>query len=102
MPLILESSAFAEKFDVEPFGFGHGLAQHPLFSIDRLARLTDTMLARGPADCFMHVDGAGWPSGSFDAAARERSADIVRHLERPGAWIKLTSPQEVDGEYRHF
>ncbi len=98
MSLLLESPDFVHKFDAEPFAFGHRLVGHPLLSIERLAALTEAMLARG-AGGFMHVDGSSWPVGSFDAQSREKSADVAAHLSRPGAWIKLTSPQEVDGAY---
>jgi hypothetical protein len=79
-----------DHFNTASFLFRHDLAEHPLFALPRLARLAQTILEGPNPSLFTHRDGVGSPGSSLNRSAKERVADAVRHVGRPGSWIKLT------------
>jgi cupin-like protein len=95
-----DTKPFRELYNRLPFQFEHGLAGHPLFEIGRLTKLAEAILTRGDPKYFVHFDGAGTAASRLDRAPRERVADAVAHVDRPGSWIKLSRAQDVDPEYR--
>ncbi len=97
-----KSRDFNECFNRSPFLFRHTLGSHPLFSLARLAKAAETMLAGSNPDHFVHRAGDGAPGGGLDRAARERVAEAVAHVDRPGSWIKLTKIQDADPEYKEL
>jgi hypothetical protein len=101
-PWIIDPSCkgFREQLNRSSFQFNHQLAGHPLFKLSRLARLAETKLATGRQDEFIHFDGSGTPKSGLDRAPRERVSDAIEHVDRPGSWIKITSAQDSDPEYR--
>jgi hypothetical protein len=94
---------FRQDFNSASFAFQHSLAAHPLFELQRLARLAEAILERGDPQKFVVLGkpvGAG--SKFSDMAPRERLADTIRGLDRAGSWLKLSHAHDADPEYQHF
>jgi len=100
--LLTDLSSFRENFNCSSFEFSHNLAEHPLFELPRIARLAETILAQGKLENFscFHNDGifAGSKPGAMQP--KERVAEAISHIKESGSWMKLTSVQEVDPEYK--
>lgn len=96
-----ESADFGSGFNRRAHAFRHGLSGHPLFSLPRLADLAKTILRDADPKRFTHVDGSVSAGDQAYRASRERerTAEAVLQVERPGTWIKLTCGHEVDPEY---
>jgi hypothetical protein len=100
-PLITaQPKDFRAHFNARPFAFKHRLGNHPLFELKRLATVADALLAAGKTDHFVHRSGEGTVSSGLDRPFKERVADAVANVERPGSWIKLTQVHEVDAEHK--
>jgi quercetin dioxygenase-like cupin family protein len=87
-----------------PFVLKHNFADHPLFSLDRLAQLATFLRSTGhgasvlhrPAAVVPHTMGAWDNLGDLDAVA-----EVIRGCGRSGAWVALHD-SELDPEYRDF
>ena len=93
---------FRERFNRASFSFAHALHRHPLFTLPRLARLAETMLAAGDKSKFLALGGEGASPGSaFESLPRqERFARTVEELGSSRNWVKLSSADAFDAEYR--
>ena len=95
---------FRGSFNRASFTFGHGLHRQPLFALPRLARLAETMLAAGDQKKFLALGGEAAAAGStFESLPRqERLARTIEELERSRNWVKLSSAESFDPEYREL
>jgi len=95
-----ERKVFREKFDQESFEFGHNLAQHPLFSLDRLIELARVTQAERPVDLFYDAGTEDLNQRWSESRKPEFSAaEAVQRIEQCGAWIVLKRADK-DPEYR--
>jgi hypothetical protein len=96
-----EPSLFTENLNKRPFLFNHGLADHPLFSLSRLAEAAEKMLANGGRDRFVvfNAKAFGAGSGFGEIAAHDQLAQTVRGLADGRTWLKLSSANEADPAY---
>ena len=91
---------FREKFDKESFEFEHNLAQHPLFSLDRLIELARATQTERPGDLFYDAGTENLNQRWSESPKPEFSAaEAVRRIENCGAWIVLKRADK-DPEYR--
>jgi hypothetical protein len=97
-----DPDVFRERFNRSPFAFAHALHRHPLFTLPRLARLAETMLAAGDKSKFLALGGEGAaPGSSFESLPRQaRVARTVEELGSTRNWVKLSSADSFDTEYR--
>lgn len=93
---------FRNYFNSRSFVFEHDLSGHSLFTLPRLARLAQTMLAAGDKSRFLTLGGASASAGShFSSLPREgRCGRAVEELATHRHWIKLSSADQFDPEYR--
>lgn len=92
---------FRSKFNRFAFAFPHGLAGHELFTIPRLARLGETILASPAPGRFSAYDARSAVTGTkFHLMEHgERVADTIRGLDQAGVWMKLSMAHEADPDY---
>jgi hypothetical protein len=95
---------FRAAFNRASFTFSHGLHRQPLFALPRLARLAETMLAAGDQKKFLALGGEAAAAGStFESLPRqERLARTIEELECSRNWVKLSSAESFDREYREL
>ncbi len=98
---IVPSADFASRYNQRPFAFEHQLSGHPLFQLDRLARLGESILSQGNPRNFAHFDGKGVSRSSYlpNRLAREHAGEAISRISEFGSWVKLTAVQEADAEY---
>ncbi len=104
-PLIdADPGMFRAAFNRASFTFSHGLHRQPLFALPRLARLAETMLAAGDQRKFLALGGEAAAAGStFESLPRrERLARTIEELECSRNWVKLSSAESFDPEYREL
>ena len=92
---------FRAGFNQCSFAFHHALAGHPLFTVPRLARLAERILASSAPERFSAFDARAAGAGTkfHRMAHRENVADTVRRLEQAGVWMKLSMVHEADPAY---
>lgn len=100
-PIITRSTneEFRKNFNRNSFTFRHSLAGHPLFELERLARLAETILARGAFRQFTHREAVVDAASTLRESAPQRVARAIMDIDKPGSWMKLTQVQMVDPEY---
>jgi hypothetical protein len=101
-PLLSANPAdFARDFNVKSFMFRHALADHPLFTLPRLATLADRTLEQGDLRKFVALGGKTSSSDAKFATMqpREKLSETIRQLGEAGAWLKITSANAVDPAY---
>ena len=93
---------FREGFNRTSFAFKHLLHRHPLFTLPRLAQLAETMLAAGDTSKFLALGGEGAvPGSAFESLPRQaRLARTVEELGSTRNWVKLSSADGFDAQYR--
>ncbi|MBV8885322.1 MAG: cupin-like domain-containing protein [Chroococcidiopsidaceae cyanobacterium CP_BM_RX_35] len=93
---------FQEKFNHSSFQFSHNLAGHPLFELPRIAELAEKILAQGNLDNFscFYNDGIFARSKLGAMQPKERVAKAILRIQESDSWMKLSSIQEVDSEYK--
>ncbi len=95
-----ERNVFREKFDKESFEFEHHLAQHPLFSLNRLIELARVTQTERPGDLFYDAGTEDLNQRWSESPKPEFSAaEAVQRIENCGAWIVLKRADK-DPEYR--
>jgi hypothetical protein len=99
-----DAGTFRERFNQASFSFGHGLDRHPLFTLPRLAQLAETMLAAGDKSKFLALGGEdAVPGSAFESLPRrERFARTVEDLVSTRNWVKLSSADSFDPQYREL
>jgi len=94
-----EWSAF---LNTQAFTFKHALADHPLFTLERLAQLAELVSRERGEDRVLYGKALTTPhtAAAWDGLARAPSpSDIVRTCAEAGTWVALHDT-EVDSEYR--
>ena len=93
---------FGNFFNRRSFTFAHSLADEPLFALPRLARLADTMLAAGDQRCFLALGGEAATAASplSSLPRRQRLASTIADLAAQRGWVKLSSADRFDPDYR--
>ncbi|HVO58022.1 MAG TPA: cupin-like domain-containing protein [Dongiaceae bacterium] len=95
-----DRTVFRQKFDREAFEFKHNLAQHPLFTLDRLIELARETQQQRPDDLFYDAGTSDLNTRWADAKKPEFSAaEAVQRIENCGAWIVLKRADKQP-EYR--
>jgi len=99
-----DPATFRERFNRSSFSFQHTLHRHPLFTLPRLAQLAETMLRAGDESKFLVLGGEGAAAGSaFETLPRQaRFARTVEELGSSRNWVKLSSADSFDAEYREL
>jgi hypothetical protein len=99
-----DAGTFRERFNRGSFSFRHSLHRHPLFTLPRLAQLAETMLAAGDKSKFLALGGEdAAPGSSFESLPRrERFARTVEDLAGTRNWVKLSSADSFDPQYREL
>src|SRR5262249_12966360 len=91
--LHIDQESFLDHFDRLAFAHRHALADHPLFSLDAVARLAAAL----PVEDVEHNPGA-LPIG-VDARAVPRSnrtvGETLRTIDGGGAWVALKYVEKV-------
>ncbi len=97
-----DAAAFRLAFNRHSFTFAHALAAHPLFALPRLAQLAGTMLAAGDRCKFLALGGESASAAStFGSLPRaQRFASTIEELGTSRSWVKLSSADAFDAEYR--
>ena len=90
---------FREKFNRKHFHFSHRLANHPLFDLERLSTLSETL----PAADIYNADGGSKLDGKF---SREREKkwtprEAIERIEESGSWCVLKRVEQ-DPEYKQL
>ena len=81
---------FRANFDKESFEFQHNLAQHPLFSLDRLIELAQVTQSERPRDLFYDAGTKDLNQRWGDSPKPEFSAaEAVQRIRNCGAWVVL-------------
>jgi hypothetical protein len=96
-----DAAEFKQKFNVDPFMFGHDLAHSPIFSVSRLAKVAERMLEVGnPKNVTTRVGKLSMSEAKFSGMPlKARLAETVRQIAEANVWLKLTSANTVDAEY---
>ena len=81
---------FREKFNRKHFPFSHRLENHPLFDLERLSKLSETL----PADDIYNADGGSRVDGKF---SRERTQkwtprEAIANVQQSGSWCVQYAP----------
>ncbi len=99
-----DPALFRERFNHSSFSFKHALHRHPLFTLPRLAQLAETMLAAGDQSKFLALGGEDATADSaFESLPRQaRFARTVEDLGSSRNWVKLSSADSFDAEYREL
>jgi len=90
---------FREKFNRKHFPFSHRLENHPLFDLERLSKLSDTL----PAADIYNADGGSRVDGKF---SRERTQkwtprEAIANVQQSGSWCVLKRVEQ-DPEYKQL
>lgn len=96
-----EAALFRKAFDQRSFAFRHGLANHPLFTIPRLADTAQAILDKGDGGRFVVFDAKsfGADTGFGTMLARSQLSESVRRLSEGRTWLKISSANEADPNY---
>lgn len=84
-----------KQLDVRPFAFEHSLADHPLLSIERLARLSERAFDRDHYKRYFSQCELKTPRETLRARFRES----IEHIGENGKWVALHYIDEMDAEY---
>ncbi|WP_213955625.1 hypothetical protein [Variovorax sp. dw_954] len=79
----------------QSFAFHHNLASHPLFELDRLGALVETLFDR--TDWMREFSSAERSQGR--TALRDRLRDSVLHIASADEWVVLHFVDQADPEY---
>jgi hypothetical protein len=94
-------SAFQGDFNRVPFSFSHRLGDHPLFDLDRLTRLAQTLMEDKDARNVRWQTSEAAVENGWDVPVRTRHDELteaIANLDRSGSWVLLYSVQR-DPEY---
>jgi cupin superfamily protein len=94
--LEIEESA-AGSFDRKPFYIRHHLAEHPLFALERLLKLSRGL--RGDQAEFYSGDVPVYTSPEETPSTGLSLEETIRRIESCGAWVVLKNVEQ-DPEYR--
>jgi len=96
-----EPAPFREGLGRHGFSFAHTLGNHPLFELERLARLADTMLTGPHPEKFALMDAQHNSMASKFGHMRERPPllETFRRIRAEGLWVRMTSVEEADPDY---
>lgn len=83
------------QIDEQPFAFRHLLADHPLLSIERLARLSERAFDRDHYKRYFNAADLKLPLDTLKAQFR----DNIRQIAENGKWVALHYIDEMDPEY---
>lgn len=83
------------QLDEQPFAFQHSLADHPLLSIERLARLSERAFDRDHYKRYFKGSDMKLPLATLKARFRESIEQIAEN----GKWVALHYIDEMDPEY---
>ncbi len=99
--LLANQTEFRQKYNLKPFQFRHELAHSPLFSLSRLATVTERMLQRGDLSKFVARSGkSALADAQFKTMPLQAQlAETVRQLADSKVWLKLSSANTADPEY---
>ncbi|HLW71120.1 MAG TPA: hypothetical protein VKS22_10925 [Candidatus Binataceae bacterium] len=103
MTSVIESddSVFRDCLGRSAFSFGHRLADHPLFDLDRLARLAEKVV-HGPyagKSILLDAHNAEAQTKFSTMAAYDLQGDTITEIERAALWLKLSSVEKSDKDY---
>ena len=84
-----------EELNERPFAFRHGLAGHPLLSIERLARLSERAFDRDHYKRYFKAAELKLPRDTLKARFRES----IEQIGENGKWVALHYIDEMDPEY---
>jgi hypothetical protein len=101
---LLSHEPGTHRFDLNrrAFVLKHRLAGHPLFTLERLARLAEFLYGSGHVGSVLYRQAAVMPHtmGAWDNLTNPRTiGDGIRGCEQTGAWASLHDT-ELDPEYR--
>jgi hypothetical protein len=96
-----EAALFREAFDRHSFTFSHRLANHPLFTIPRLANTAQAILDKSDSGRFVVFDAGsfGADTGFGTISAHNQLSESVRRLREGRTWLKISSANEADPDY---
>ena len=102
--LITDPLEFKQKFNAKPFHFQHCFANSGLFDLPRLAAVAERMLARGNLEKFVARSAkTALTDAKFkDMPLKAQLAETVRQLGESKVWLKLTSADTADPEYKEL
>jgi hypothetical protein len=84
-----------EQLNEQPFAFRHGLADHPLLSIERLARLSERAFDGDHYKRYFKSCDLKLPRDTLKARFRED----IEQIRENGKWMALHYIDEMDPEY---
>jgi hypothetical protein len=96
-----DAALFRESFDRRSFVFQHRLANHPLFTLPRLADAAQAILEKGDAGRFVVFDAKSFEAGSGfgTTSTSHQLSESVRRLPDERTWLKISSANEADPDY---
>ena len=96
-----DAALFLEAFNRRSFAFPHRLANHPLFTIPRLADAAQAILDKGDTGRFVVFDAKSFEAdtGFGATSARDQLSESVRRLPEGRTWLKISSADEADPDY---
>lgn len=93
-------AAFRRDFASRSFMLRHNLAQHPLFTLDRLALAAERAVAAGKGGRFVAAGDAGKLDSRFEMmGGRVSSPDLIVKLSSARSWSKLSGIDAFDADY---
>ncbi|HKZ07424.1 MAG TPA: cupin domain-containing protein [Methylomirabilota bacterium] len=95
--LTIDDGVFRAHFPYRHFRIAHHLADHPLFTLDRLLRLARTQ-PRGTVEYYSGAAAVSQDPGSTPVTGLSLE-ETVRTIDRAGSWVVLKYV-ERDPEYR--
>jgi hypothetical protein len=91
--LHIDSQSFSDSFSQRSFGVRHGLAEHPLLTLESLARLADALPSdsvwRRRGDRDVHVAGEG------EEVDEGPPSETVMGIQNNGRWVMLRFIEQV-------
>jgi hypothetical protein len=96
-----DAALFKEAFNRRSFALRHSLANHPLFTLPRLANAAQAILDRGEGGRFVVFDAKSFGAGTgFGATSlHNQLSESVRRLPEGRTWLKISSANEADPDY---
>jgi hypothetical protein len=96
-----EAALFRQALDRRSFAFAHRLANHPLFTIPRLADAAQAILDKGQAGRFVVFDAKSFEAGTGfgTMSGHNQLSESVRRLPEGRTWLKISSANEADPDY---